>query len=220
EDMRMQAHEARIEADLHLGLQSEVMAELQALVATDPLRERLHALLMLALYRDGRRSDALDAFRRARRVLVDEIGVEPGAELQRLHQQILDGDPALNPVVTAHGAAGPMPPVIPRQLPAAVATFVRPEPGLNRLGARAAAAAGVSAEAVTIVVIGGTAGVGKTALAIQWAHRAADRFPDGQLYINLRGFGPDGTPMAPTEGLGSFLEALQPRSGIPAGPDP
>jgi DNA-binding SARP family transcriptional activator/Tfp pilus assembly protein PilF len=218
EEVRLQALEGRIEADLGCGRPSEVTAELQALVAAEPLRERLHALLMIALYRDGRRSDALAAFRDARRVLVDEVGVEPGAELQQLHRQILDGDPALDAAVAAPRAWQPSPPVVPRQLPAAVAHFVGREPERSRLD-ELADAAGESAGAVVIAVIGGTAGVGKTALAVQWAHSAADRFPDGQLYANLRGFGPDGAPVAPGETLGGFLEALEPSAAIPAGLD-
>jgi DNA-binding SARP family transcriptional activator len=218
EGMRLQALEGRIEADLGCGRPSEVTAELQDLVAAEPLRERLHALLMVALYRAGRRSDALAAFRDARRVLVDEVGVEPGAELQELHRQILDGDPALDADLAAPRALRQAPPVVPRQLPAAVAHFVGREPERRRLDELADAAGG-PADAVTIAVIGGTAGVGKTALAVQWAHTAADRFADGQLYVNLRGFGPDGAPVAPGDALGGFLEALQPSAAIPAGLD-
>jgi DNA-binding SARP family transcriptional activator len=214
EEMRLQALEGRIEADLCCGRHSEVAAELQELAAAEPLRERLQGLLMLALYRDGRRADALAAFRNARRVLIDEVGVEPGAELQRLHRQILNADPALN--VSVAPPPGAVPPVVPRQLPTAVAHFVGRETELSRLDALATVAEGAGGS-VVIAVIGGTAGVGKTALAVQWAHRAADRFPDGQLYVNLRGFGPDGAPKPPGEVLGGFLEAMQPATGIPAG---
>ena len=216
EEMRLQALEGRIEADLCCGRHSEVATELQGLAAAQPLRERLQALLMLALYRDGRQADALTAFRNARRVLIDEVGVEPGAELQRLHRQILNADPALNVSIAPPRAAAP--PVVPRQLPTAVAHFVGREPELSRLDALATAAE-ESGGSVVIAVIGGTAGVGKTALAVRWAHGAAGRFPEGQLYVNLRGFGPDGAPKPPGEALGGFLEALQPATGIPAGLD-
>jgi len=216
EEMRLQALEGRIEADLCCGRHSEVAAELQGLAAAQPLRERLQALLMLALYRDGRQADALVVFRNARRVLIDEVGVEPGAELQRLHGQILNADPALN--VSIAPPPGAVPPVVPRQLPTAVARFVGRGPELSRLDTLASAAEG-SADAVVIAVVGGTAGVGKTALAVQWAHRVADRFPDGQLYVDLRGFGPDGAPKSAGEVLGGFLEAMQPAMGIPAGLD-
>jgi DNA-binding SARP family transcriptional activator/tetratricopeptide (TPR) repeat protein len=216
EEMRLQALEGRIEADLWRGRHSDVAAELQALVGAEPLRERLRALLMLALYRDARQADALAVFRDARRVLIDEVGVEPGVELQRLHRQILDADPALN--VSVASAPETVPAVVPRQLPTAVAHFVGREPELSRLDALAAAAK-ESDGAVVIAVIGGTAGVGKTALAVQWAHRAAGRFPDGQLYVDLRGFGPDGAPKSPGEALGGFLLAMQPAMQIPAGID-
>ena len=189
-------------------------AELRELAAAEPLGERLQGLLMLALYRGGRRADALAAFRNARRVLIDEVGVEPGVELQRLHRQILNADPALN--VSVAPPPGAVPPVVPRQLPTAVAHFVGRETELSWLDALATAAEGEGGS-VVIAVIGGTAGVGKTALAVQWAHRVADRFPDGQLYVNLRGFGPDGAPKPPGEVLGGFLEAMQPATEIPAG---
>jgi DNA-binding SARP family transcriptional activator/tetratricopeptide (TPR) repeat protein len=227
EELRWQALEARIEADLGCGRSSDVLPELRALVAAEPLRERLHGLLMLALYRDGRQSDALAAFRRARRVLIDEVAVEPGPALRRLHQQILDGDPALGAAATAAtptpAATPPTPLVVPRQLPPAMAHFIGRQAELSQLDAVAAGestgAAGESTGAAVIAVLGGTAGVGKTALAVQWAHRAADRFADGQLYVNLRGFGPEDAPMTPAEGLADLVEALQPSAGIPGGLD-
>ncbi|MGH3122496.1 MAG: AfsR/SARP family transcriptional regulator [Trebonia sp.] len=104
EQLRLQAVEERIEADLHLGRHAQLIPELAALVGKDPLRERAHAQLMLALYRSGRQAEALAAYQRARRVLVRELGVEPAAALRELHQQILAADPALiPPPQTAHG---------------------------------------------------------------------------------------------------------------------
>src|SRR5205085_5846375 len=94
-EMRLQALETRIDADLHLGCHADVITELRRLVARDPLRERLHAQLMLALYRDGRQAEALAAYQRARQVLVEELGAEPGTGLRDMHQQVLTGDPAL-----------------------------------------------------------------------------------------------------------------------------
>ena len=96
EELRLRAAELAIDADLAAGRHAEVIAELDALVAANPLRERLHAQRMLALYRAGRQSEALAAYRAARAELVEQIGVEPGAELQRLHEQILAHDPALD----------------------------------------------------------------------------------------------------------------------------
>jgi len=216
EELRLQAVEGRIEADLHCGRQADVITELRALAGAEPLRERLHWLLMLALYREGRQADALAAFRNARRMLIDEIGVEPGAELRQLHERILAADPVPAEGMTIRPAAAPGPPVIPRQLPAALAHFIGREPELNRLDAMTSDTGGAAGTAL-IAVISGTAGTGKTVLAIQWAHRVASRFPDGQLCLNLRGFGPDAAPVSPGEGLGLFLEALQPSVPPPSG---
>ena len=96
EELRLRATEMAIDADLAAGRHAELIGELDALVAEHPLRERLHAQRMLALYRAGRQSEALEAYRTARAGLVEQIGVEPGAELQRLHEQILAHDPALD----------------------------------------------------------------------------------------------------------------------------
>ena len=106
DELRVHAHELAIDADLEAGRHADVIGELEALVAQHPLRERLHAQRMLALYRSERQSEALDAYRQARGALVEQIGVEPGAELQRLHAAILSHDPALDP-------AAPVPPARP-----------------------------------------------------------------------------------------------------------
>jgi DNA-binding SARP family transcriptional activator/tetratricopeptide (TPR) repeat protein len=216
EEVRLQAVEDRIEADLRCGRQAEVITELRALVAAEPLRERLHWLLVLALYGEGRQADALAAFRDARRVLIDEIGVEPGAELQRLHERILAGDPAPAEGITMHSPPATAPPVIPRELPAALTHLVGREPELRRLDAMASLASGPSAMTV-IAVIGGTAGVGKTALVTHWARQVAGQFPDGQLYLSLRGFAADAAPVSPAEGLGLFIGALLPAAPVPSG---
>jgi len=96
-ELRLQALEVRIDADLHLGRHTEVIVELRDLVGVHPLREHLHALLMLALYRDGRQGEALAAYQQARRVLLEELGAEPGTELSELHQRVLTADPGLAP---------------------------------------------------------------------------------------------------------------------------
>jgi DNA-binding SARP family transcriptional activator/tetratricopeptide (TPR) repeat protein len=207
-DLRLQAQEIRIDADLHLGRHAEVTWELRQLVAAHPLRERLHALLMLALYRDGRQAEALAAYQSARRVLVEELGTEPGPELRSLHQQILAADTGLIGI-------GPAP----RQLPAAVAGFAGRAAelaALTRLLDEPAKGPGM----VVISAIGGTAGVGKTALAVHWAHQVAGRFGDGQLHVNLRGYDPSGTPATPAEAIRGFLDALGvPRERMPASPE-
>jgi DNA-binding SARP family transcriptional activator/Tfp pilus assembly protein PilF len=206
-ELRLQALESRIDADLHLGRHAEVISELRQLVAAHPLRERLHELLMTALYRAGQRAEALAAYRDARAVLIDELGADPGHELRRLQQRILDADPALD------GAAGPAvaasaPPragPVPRQLPAAVPNFAGRQGELRELTRFSGLPRG--AGAVVISAIGGAAGVGKTALAVHWAHQAAGQFPDGQLYVNLRGYASD-RPMTAAEALAGFLRAL------------
>lgn len=235
--MRMHATEWRVEADLHLGLHAELVPELQRLVTELPLTERFHAQLMLSLFRSGRRGDALAAFQHARGILTDELGLEPGPDLQELQRRILAGDPALaapHPV-RSHGVLAkpdachaPSAPkasesvgisanasAVPRQLPGGVPQFVGRSAELEFLS-RLAGGATKGRGAIGICVIGGTAGVGKTALAVHWAHEIADRFPDGQMYINLRGFDASGIPVAPTEAIRRLLDALQgPNAYIP-----
>src|SRR5215831_8073634 len=228
-ELRLQALEVRIGAGLHLGRCGEVVGELRQLAAAHPLRERFHGLLMLALYRDGRQGEALAAYQDARRVLIDELGTEPGTELRELHQRILTSDPALDlpgsgptrpdhpgpavpagPGPTVPGHPGPA--VVPRELPAGIRHFTGRGGELKELTALLDQA-GDETPTVVISAIGGTAGVGKTALAVQWAHQVVERFPDGQLYVNLRGYGPAGAPAAPAEAIRGFLDAL----GVPPG---
>jgi DNA-binding SARP family transcriptional activator/tetratricopeptide (TPR) repeat protein len=309
--LRMQGQEWRMDAGLAQGRHSELVGELTQLALDHPWRERFHAQLMLALYRCGRQAEALDAYQRTRRMLVDELGVEPGRELRDLQAGILAGDPGLaapgpslasfrvaggpaqpsasrstgdkaagdkaasdktigakvagakpgggarsgrpqpraagpaqpksagsaqtpdapgEPVTGTRGSdRGPLrdttgpadpaadragspaaAPVVPRQLPAGVAHFAGRTAQLAELRAWLQAA-GSSDEAVRVLVIGGTAGAGKTALAVHWAHQSAAEFPDGQLYVNLRGFDPSGTPVAAADALRWFLGAF----GVP-----
>jgi DNA-binding SARP family transcriptional activator len=207
------ALEDRIELDLVIGDHGDLIAELRDLVAEHPLRERLRGLLMLALYRAGRQADALTAFRDARRELHDELGVEPSAPLQQLHQQILTADPALAPGGPAQagsdvGAKTSRRRVVPAQLPHNIPDFTGRDAELGRLDALLDQDGSGIRNAVVITVITGTAGVGKSALALYWAHRVRDLFPDGQLYVNLRGFGPAGSAMEPAEVIHGFLDAF------------
>ena len=215
EQTRVQALEWRIEAELHLGRHDQVVPQLRELTGEHPLRERFHAQLMLALTRAGRQAEALTAFSDARRVLVDQLGIEPGPELQSLHQRILAGDTELvTPVRAARVPASP----VPRQLPAAVRHFVGRTAELKALSGLLSQVA--DGGAAVISAIGGTAGIGKTALALHWAHQHADRFPDGQLYVNLRGFDPSDAPTEPATAVRGFLIALGvPAHRIPASPD-
>jgi DNA-binding SARP family transcriptional activator/tetratricopeptide (TPR) repeat protein len=229
-EMRLQAVEIRIDADLHLARHTEVITELRQLTAAHPLRERLHGLLMLALYRDGRQAEALTAYTRARQLVVDELGTEPDALLRELQRQILNGDPALHSLPRPPGALGPpahalgvaesSAPRVPRQLPAAVSGFTGRGAELAALTRMLDDGSPESPGTVVISAIGGTAGVGKTALALHWAHQVAARFPDGQLYVNLRGFDPSGVPMAAAEAVRVFLDALGvPPDRVPAQPE-
>jgi DNA-binding SARP family transcriptional activator/Flp pilus assembly protein TadD len=213
-ELRLQAAELRIDADLRLGRHGVVIAELERMAAAHPLREHLHTLLMLALYRDGRQAEALAAYRHARRVLVDELGAEPGAELRGLHRQILTARPVL-----AGPEPGRLPPgdarragatpglVVPRELPGPVPQFVGRAAELADLTGMLERASAQRPRTLVISAIAGMAGVGKTALAMQWAHQVADRFPDGQLHVNLRGYDP-GRPVSAADALAGFLRSL------------
>jgi DNA-binding SARP family transcriptional activator/tetratricopeptide (TPR) repeat protein len=226
-EMRLQAVEARIDADLHLRRHADVIAELRLLAGSHPLRERLHALLMLALYRDGQQGEALAAYQRARRALLEELGVEPGPELRQLEGQVLNADPALQPFPASDGHRAPAaapprqqtPAGPPRQLPAPVRHFAGRSRELGALTRLIDLACDDAPSTVVISAISGTAGVGKTALAVHWAHQVAGRFPDGQLYVNLRGYDP-GQPMPAADALAAFLRALGVAGqDIPAGQD-
>jgi DNA-binding SARP family transcriptional activator len=214
QEMRLQAVETRTDADLHRGRHADVVIELERLVAAYPLRERFYAQLMAALYGSGRQADALAAYQHARSVLVEELGAEPGAELRDLHQRILAGD--LAPVLTVPGSQAA---TVPRQLPAAVAGFTGRAAELQTLTSMLEQARAGGPGTVVISAIGGTAGVGKTALALHWAHQLAPQFPDGQLHVNLRGYDPSGTPADPQAAIRRFLDTLGvPPERVP--PDP
>jgi DNA-binding SARP family transcriptional activator/tetratricopeptide (TPR) repeat protein len=209
-ELRLQAAQWRAEAGLALGRHAELASELAGWCAAEPLRERFAALRMVALYRSGRQADALAAYQQARRMLVDELGVEPGEELRRLHQQILARDPALTAPAQRDAAAGRSDAagVVPRQLPASVACFAGRSGELEVLAGLAEQAACGTGGMVVISAIGGTAGVGKTTLAVHFAHQVADMFPDGQLYADLRGFSPSGGPDPAARVVRRFLDAL------------
>jgi len=215
-ELRMQASELRIDADLHLGRTAAVIAELEHLAAAHPLRERLHELLMQALCREGRRAEALAVYRHIRRVLVDELGTEPGAGLRELHRQILQADErsARGPAAGWRPGTGWLGREVPRELPGPVRPFIGREAELTALTRRLD-----EDGTVVISAVGGTAGVGKTALAVRWAHQVANRFPGGQLYVNLRGYDP-GPPVSAADALAGLLRALGVRDGeIPAATD-
>jgi DNA-binding SARP family transcriptional activator/tetratricopeptide (TPR) repeat protein len=288
-ELRSGAAEEQADVLLTLGRHEEVVPDLTALVADHPLRERMRGLLMIALYRSGRHAEALRVFADGRRVLAEELGIDPGTDLARIHQQVLTSDPALDltalpvadsgpadtaadgPSASPGGDGGPDRPrrpemnraagigargsdgsvlpsgttgtaplpgaapgigtapswvgrspgvPVPAQLPLDAPGFSGRHDELRALQAllpsapaaasgQANSAAGTE-ESVPVVVISGTAGVGKTALAIHFGRQVAKRFPDGQLYVNLRGLDP-AAPMDPGGALRFFLDAF----GVP-----
>ncbi|WP_236710967.1 BTAD domain-containing putative transcriptional regulator [Streptomyces sp. 150FB] len=202
---------------LRCGRQAGLLPGLVARTEEHPLDERLAGQLMLTLYREGRSADALSHYGRTRRILAGQLGIDPGAPLLRLHQQILTGDPAL--AVPGRGATAgprPIPPagpptgpsvLVPRQLPASPRWFTGRDQQLAEL-TKTLDLPGELGGGMTISAIGGSGGIGKTWLAVHWAYENLDRFPDGQLYVDLRGFDPSNEPVAPAVAVRGFLDAL------------
>lgn len=234
DELRLAAIEERVRLDLVLNRHDKVIGELFELVEREPLRERLYGSLMLALYRAGRQAEALECYRRMRAIFVNELGIEPGKELQQLETAILNQDPSLDlrvphEVVVARGpVTAPEPEPVtgadsgpgiesavvglvpPRQLPSDIADFT----GRSGHIAEIVRFLGVDQEqmvgrySVRVLSITGKAGVGKSALAVRAAHELQEHYPDGQLYANLRGVtGSAGS----SEVLSRFLRAL----GVP-----
>jgi DNA-binding SARP family transcriptional activator len=219
EELRLAAMELRADAALLQGRPADISAlipSLRRLTGDHPLRERFWYQQMQALYSCGRPAEALETYAKASSVLAAELGADPGPALQRLHRNILDGDPPAWPGPpagpTQPGQRLPAPAVassvtVPRQLPGGVRHFAGRAEELGRLTLLADEAT-TAADAGLIAAISGTAGVGKTTLAVHWGRRVADKFPDGQLYVNLRGFDAAGAPVHPAEAIHDFLGAL------------
>jgi DNA-binding SARP family transcriptional activator len=198
--------------ELRLGQGTAAIGAIRELLAEYPLSEPLAAALMQALAAAGRTPEALECYASVRDRLGEELGTEPGADLQAAHLALLRGDAGPAPTGNA-GPAGParpheVPP--PAQLPLPVRGFTGRQDALDTLDALLKS--DDRASTVVISAISGTAGIGKTALAVHWAHRVADQFPDGQLYVNLRGFDASGQAMDPSTAIRRFLGAL----GVPA----
>jgi DNA-binding SARP family transcriptional activator/tetratricopeptide (TPR) repeat protein len=243
-ELRSAAAEERADVLLALGRHEEVVPDLTAMVADHPLRERMRGLLMVALYRCGRHAEALRVFAEGRRLLAEELGIDPGGDLSRIHQQVLTMDPALSipnglairgasgsPPSDEDADSGPAPDggqrrprpegratAVPAQLPLDAPGFSGRREELAMLQAMLPAETAQPGQqepdpgqTVPIVVISGTAGTGKTALAVRFGHQVAKRFPGGQLYVNLRGLDPATPPLEPVEALRFFLDAL----GVP-----
>jgi DNA-binding SARP family transcriptional activator/tetratricopeptide (TPR) repeat protein len=221
-ELRLLGLEVRLDAGLLVGRDAEVVAEAQALCAAYPLRERYWAQLMTALYRCGRQSDALAAFQRLRRTLAEQVGADPGAELRALEQQVLRHDPVLDPVLEAaqNGADPGVTPAVPavlRSLPAGTAAFAGREEELRQL---LLAGGDAAAPVLAISAVDGMPGVGKTTLAVHAAHLLADRFPDGQMFMNLHAHTIGQRPVEPSEALAALLAATGvAAANIPVGPD-
>ncbi|GIG00121.1 AfsR/SARP family transcriptional regulator [Catellatospora citrea] len=194
DERRIIAFEERVRVDFDIGRHAATVERLTAAAGEHPYRERLQGQLMLALYHAGRQVEALEAYRRTRHLLVTEVGVEPGAELRQIHQQILAADPRLDPPPAGPPPAGPPPRSF---LPHDITDFVGRDAVMDTLGG----------QPPPISLLTGMAGVGKTALAVHWAHRSIASFPDGQLYINLRGYD-DSPPLRPIESLLHLLSCL------------
>ncbi|MDH2430892.1 BTAD domain-containing putative transcriptional regulator [Sphaerisporangium sp. TRM90804] len=200
EELRLTVLEERIAADLTAGGDEGLVDELTELVATQPARERLRRDLMVALYQAGRQADALAVYQQGRRMLVEELGIEPGPELRQAHESILRSDPALL------GAAKAVPP---RQLPPSPPDFTAREREIAELCDRL-----VKPDTTPVFVVFGPGGVGKSALALRAAHEMAEFYRDGQLHVELRGT--TDTPATPQEVLGRLLRELEPGAAPPA----
>ncbi|MFE1832417.1 BTAD domain-containing putative transcriptional regulator, partial [Streptomyces yangpuensis] len=213
-EWRLQLLETRLDLDLEVGHHAEAVSELTALTAAHPLRERLRELLMLALYRSGRQAEALAVYADTRRLLADELGVDPRPELAALQQRILNADADLaraeDPAPAATAAH-----VRPAQLPATVPDFTGRSSFVAELGT--ILSGGAQDQVMAVSALAGIGGVGKTTLAVHVAHAARPHFPDGQLYVDLQGT--DARPAEPEAVLGSFLRALgTPDTAIPDSP--
>ncbi len=212
-----------VDARLVLGDHERLVAELVDRVVTHPLRERVHGQLMQALHGSGRTQEALDAYRACRDLLLEQTGAEPGTRLRHLHQQILADDPAL-PHTRPAGSHTPSTSDVrgtqpaPRQLPALPGGFAGRDDAMTALDTVLAQSREEPARNwATVAIIDGMAGVGKTALAVSWAHRAARHFPHGQLYVDLRGFDPVAQPLTPHDVIVGFLHGLGvPTAAIPS----
>jgi DNA-binding SARP family transcriptional activator/Tfp pilus assembly protein PilF len=241
----LHAQRALVEARLALGEHVQLVPDLERLVQDHAFDEQIHGQLMLALYRAGRQADALAAYQRLRRSLGDDLGIDPSQPLRELEAAILRQEPALDlPASADAGTAtapgvllgppaaeppdsppppGSAPAPVPMQLPLALRAFAGRSEELAKLDAMLPpeTAAGPQPSATVVIsAVSGTAGVGKTTLAVHWAHRVAHRFPDGQLYVNLRGFDPSGSALDPAEAVRGFLGALRvPMERIPASLD-
>ncbi|MFE7762195.1 BTAD domain-containing putative transcriptional regulator [Streptomyces sp. NPDC057438] len=209
EAMRLDVYEEYTGLRIKLGRHRDLLGELTAFTREHPLREQALAHLMLAQYRSGRRADALETYHAGRRRLADELGIDPGPTLQELHESILADAPELSAPAAAVTVTVAPQATVPAQLPSDIASFTGRTAELAALDRLLDQVGG---GALTVGAVAGTGGVGKTALAVHWAHQVVARFPDGQLYADLRGYDGEEAPRRPDAVLDGFLRAL----GVPA----
>jgi tetratricopeptide (TPR) repeat protein/DNA-binding SARP family transcriptional activator len=204
EGERLQATIAWARDEVRLGQPHEVLGPLRELVADHPLEERPVAILMRALTAAGLKAEALDCYEAAQSRLDAELSSKPGADLRETYYAIARGD-----ILDQGSAPSSAPRLVPAQLPPDAPGFTGRTDELGELN-RLLGRVGDQPPAAGICAVVGTAGVGKTALAVRWAHTARDAFPDGQLYIDLRGYDPE-QPILPASALSRFLTDL----GVP-----
>jgi DNA-binding SARP family transcriptional activator len=200
-ELRADAVEIESAALIAAGDHLAAIAGLRALVVDLPLRESLHELLMLALYRAGRRADALEVYAGVRRLLREELGVEPGVSLRRMHRRVLGSDDPEDARIPAPAPLEPRTPPTASRLPAALRDLV----GRGDLLQAVSRTLGGGGSGRRVAVLGGMPGVGKSALAIAAGHLLEDRFPDGQVLLELGGAE---SPMRPGEVLAELLHAV------------
>lgn len=224
EELRMRTAEDCLSLRASLGETASLVGELRTLIEQEPLRESLRHKLILALYRSGRQAEALEEFTAIRVRLSEELGISPGEELVALHEAVLHQSPELQ-VLSLRSSrpedAPPAPPIaLPKQapntLPYGISDFTGRSEELRALLALAERETSASSAGTRIIAVDGMGGVGKTTLVIHVAHLLAEEYPDGQLYVDLRGYTPGSTPMESEEALDQLLRIMGvPGSQIP-----
>ncbi|MFE7762347.1 BTAD domain-containing putative transcriptional regulator [Streptomyces sp. NPDC057438] len=208
--LRLTVLQAYADSALARGTTDNALHELRRTADLEPLHEGVHARLMLALAASGEQAAALGLYTALRDRLDDQLGVRPGAEVADAHLRVLRMETPQAPVARATVSPAPAPstpPVVPALLPYDAAFFTGRADHLARLDALLPASGEAPAGGSGVCALTGAGGAGKTALAVHWAHRVRDRFPDGQLFVDLRGHSPEG-PVRPVEALTRFLLAL------------
>ncbi|MCL7496359.1 NB-ARC domain-containing protein [Streptomyces sp. MCA2] len=216
EELRLAGYDGYVAAQLELGHHGDLIPGLVSVVRDHPLRERSRYALMLAQYRVGRRAEAMETFREGRAQFIEGLGLEPGPALRELHDAILRDDPSLMAsAVVVPKKAPETPRTAPLELPADIPAFVgrdTPLASLNTL-----VDGHTEGRRLTMGLITGGAGVGKTGLAVHWAHQVADEFPGGLLFADMWGYDETHDPADPAVVLGWFLRSLGvPEAEIPA----